>query len=144
MRNKLTKLHHLLDSETLKYFSPYVTQNLAHHMCHKIFLTIYVCHKICLTICVTKSVSPYMSQNLSHHMCHKSLTICVTRAPFPPSLAAVVLSFGHGWLNSQVLGLLLCRQVPSVQESQPPNLSSSEQLGSLPSVESGAPMWPEG
>ena len=62
------------------------------------------------------------------------LTICVARAPFSPSLAAVVVSFGHAWLNSQVLGSPRRRHSGSWQDSQPPYLFSSAQVGSLLNV----------
>ena len=68
-------------------------------------------------------------------------TICVTRAPFPPSLAAVVVSFGHGCCHSQVAGFLkLSRHVGSWQDSQPPYLILSAHVGSLHNEpESGSP-----
>ena len=69
------------------------------------------------------------------------LTMCVARAPFPPSLAAVVVSFGHAWLYSQVLGSPRSRHVGSKQDAQPPYLLSSAQVGSLLNVsERGFPL----
>ena len=90
------------------------------------------CDQVCS--CLIKFINVWLSLTMLNQVwsslakCDMEVaTMCVARAPFPPSLAPVLLSvpFGHRWLNSWTLELEQVGSLPRSPIGNFPNLKTS-------------------